>query len=80
MTRDALAARNNEVMIYQMWNLKKKIAFYPEMILGPLFCLKDTKNTGLLIFNSLKQKKLIFNFFVDRNWKILTDSRKRAKF
>ena len=30
---------------------------------------KDTKNTGLLIFNSLKQKKLIFNFFVNRNWK-----------
>ena len=50
------------------------------MILRPLFCFKDTKNTGLLIFNFLKQKKLIFNFFVDRNWKILTDSRKRAKF
>ena len=32
-----------------------------------------------LIFNSLKQKKLIFNFFVNRNWKKLTDSRKRAK-
>ena len=37
------------------------------------------KNTGLLIFNSLKQNKLIFNFFVNRNWKKLTDSRKRAK-
>ena len=37
------------------------------------------KNTGLLIFNSLKQKKLIFNFFVNRNWKKLTDSRKRAQ-
>ena len=49
------------------------------MILRPLFCFKDTKNTGLLIFNSLKQKKLIFNFFVNRNWKILTNSRKRAK-
>ena len=49
------------------------------MILRPLFCFKDTKNTGLLIFNSLKQKKLIFNFFVNRSWKILTDSRKRAK-
>ena len=49
------------------------------MILRPLFCFKDTKNTGLLIFNSLKQKKLIFNFFVNRNWKQLTDSRKRAK-
>ena len=33
----------------------------------------------LLIFNCLKQKKLIFNFFVNRNWKKLTDSRKRAK-
>ena len=49
------------------------------MILRPLFCFKDTKNTVLLIFNSLKQKKLIFNFFVNRSWKILTDSRKRAK-
>ena len=37
------------------------------------------KNRGLLILNSLKQKKLIFNFFVNRNWKKLTDSRKRVK-
>ena len=49
------------------------------MILRPLFCFKDTKNTDSLIFNSLKQKKLIFNFFVNRNWKKLTDSRKRGK-
>ena len=51
------------------------------MILRPVFCFKDTKKyrTGLLIFNSLKQKKLIFNFVVNRNWKKLTDSRKRAK-
>ena len=27
----------------------------------------------------MKQKKLVFNFFVNRNWKKLTDSRKRAK-
>ena len=27
----------------------------------------------------MKQKKLIFNFFVIRNWKKLTDNRKRAK-
>ena len=27
----------------------------------------------------MKQKKLIFNFFVNRNWKKVTDSRKRAK-
>ena len=36
------------------------------MTLRPLFCFEDT---GLLIFNSLKQKELIFNFFVNRNWK-----------
>ena len=33
----------------------------------------------MLIFNSLKQKKLVFNLFVNRNWKKLTDSRKRAE-
>ena len=49
------------------------------MILRPLFCFKDTKDIGLLIFNSLKQNKLIVNFVVNRNWKKLTDSRKRAK-
>ena len=49
------------------------------MILRPLFYFKDTKNTGLLIFNYLKQKKWIFNFVVNPNWKKLTDSRKRAK-
>ena len=49
------------------------------MILRPLFSFKETKNTGLLIFNSMKQKKLIFNLVVNRNWKKLTDSRKRAK-
>ena len=43
------------------------------------FAFKIEKKTGLLIFNSLKQKKLIFNFFVNRNWKKLADSRKRAK-
>ena len=49
------------------------------MILRPLFCFEDTKSTGLLIFNSLKQKKLIFNFFVNRNRKKITDSGKRGK-
>ena len=49
------------------------------MIWRPLFWFKDTKNTGSLIFDFLKQKKLIFNFFVNRKWKELTDSRKRAK-
>ena len=27
----------------------------------------------------MKQKKLIFNFFVNRNWKKFADNRKRAK-
>ena len=55
-------------MIYQMLKFfTRKTSFYPEMILRPLFCFEDTKNTGLLIFNSLKQNKLIFNFFVNRN-------------
>ena len=67
-------------MIYQMVKFFKRIVFfYPEMILRPLFFFKDRKNTGLVIFNSSKQKKLIFNFFVNRNWKNLTDSRKRSK-
>ena len=68
-------------MIYQMLKFFKRItSFYPHMILSPKFCLEaDTKNTGLLIFKSLKQKKLLFNFFVNRNWKKLTDSRKRTK-
>ena len=49
------------------------------MILRPIFCFKDRKNTRWLIFNPLKQKKFIINFFVNRNWKKLTDSRKRAQ-
>ena len=68
---------------YDLSNIKifqKNSKFHPEMILRSLFCFKDTKKkTGLIIFNSLKQKKLIFNFFVNRNWKKLTDSRKKAK-
>ena len=67
-------------MIYQRLKFFKRItSFYPEMILRPLFCFEDTKKTVLLIFNSLKQRKLIFNFVVNRNWKKLTDSPKRAK-
>ena len=31
------------------------------------------------MLNSLKQSKLIFNIFVNHNWKKLIDSRKRAK-
>ena len=55
-------------MIYQKLKFFQRMtSFYPEMILRPLFCFEDTKNTGLLIFNSSKQKKLIFNFFVNRN-------------
>ena len=56
------------------------ISFYPEMILRPLFCFEDTKSTGLLIFNSLKQKKLIFNFFVNRNRKKKPIAVKEPKF
>ena len=68
-------------VIYQMLKFFKTIiSFYPEMILRPLFCPEDTKNTGLLIFNSLKQKKLIFNFLLTVTEKKLTDSRKSAKF
>ena len=34
-------------VIYQMLKFFKRIAsFYPEMILRPLFCFEDTKNTG----------------------------------
>ena len=73
-------------MIYRKLKIfQKNSLFQPEMIRRPLFWFKDTKkkkkNTGKSIFNFLKQKKLIFNFFVNRNWKKkLTDSRKRAKF
>ena len=49
------------------------------LVLNPRTFFFITKNTGLIIVNSLKQKKLTFNFFVNRNWKKLTDSRKRVK-
>ena len=51
-------------MIYEILKIFRRIKFHPKMILRH-FSFK--KNTGLLIFNSLKQKKLIFNFFVNRN-------------
>ena len=57
-------------MKHNLLNVKifqKNSLFHPEMILRPLFRFKVRKNTGLLIFNSLKQKELIFNFFVNRN-------------
>ena len=41
-------------MIYQMLKFFKRIAYF--------ICFKDTKNTRWLIFNCLKQKKLIINF------------------
>ena len=48
-----------------MLNFFKRItSFYPEMILRPLLCVEATKNTALLILNSLKQKKLIVNFLL----------------
>ena len=49
------------------------------MVLRPLLCVEATKNTALLIFNSLKQKKLIFNFLLTVTEKKITDSRKRTK-
>ena len=55
-------------MIYQVLKFFKRItSFYPQMIIRPPFCFEDAKNTGLIIFNSLKQKNIIFNFFVNRN-------------
>ena len=53
-------------MIYQMLikMFQNNSLFHPEMILRPLFCFKETKKTGLLIFNSLKQRKLIFTFLL----------------
>ena len=67
-------------MIYQMLKFFKRIAYFmPRWSEDLYFALKIQKETGQLIFNSLKQKKLIFNFFVNRNWKKLTDSLKRAK-
>ena len=50
-------------MIYEILKIFRRITFYPELLQLQLF----KKNTGLLIFNSLKQKKLIFNFFVNLN-------------
>ena len=67
-------------MTYQMLKFFKRItSFYPEMIPNTFILLWTYKNTGLLISNPLKQNKLIFNFFINRNWKKLPDSRKRAK-
>ena len=52
-------------MIYQILkNFQKNNLFHPEMILRHLFALKIPKNPGLLLFISLKQKKLIFNFLL----------------
>ena len=48
------------------------------MIQRPLFWFKDTKKYSETK-KQKKRKKLIFNFFVNRNWKKLTDSRRRAK-
>ena len=67
-------------MIYQMVKFFKRIAyFFPRWSKDLYFSFEDRKKSGLLIFKSLKQKKSIFNFFVNRNWKKLPDSRKRAK-
>ena len=66
-----------KTMIHQKLEFFKRIAYFIPRWSEDLYFA--TKNTGELIFNSLKQKTLIFNFFVNRNWKNLTDSRKRAK-
>ena len=66
-------------MIYQKLKCFKRITYFNARWSKDFIFLKDTKNTGLLIFNCLKQKKVIFNFFVNRNWNKLTDSRNRAK-
>ena len=58
---------------------QKNNLFHPERIPKSLFFFKIQKIQVLLIFNSLKQKKLIFNFLFNRNWNKLTDSCKRAK-
>ena len=48
----------------------KRIAyFFPRWPEDLYFDLKIQKNTGQLIFNFLNQKKLIYNFFVNRNLK-----------
>ena len=63
-------------MIYQMLKFfKRKVCFLPRWSGDLYFDLKVEK----IQVNRLKQKKLIFNFFVNRNWKKLTDRRKRAK-
>ena len=52
-------------MIFQMLKFFKKNSFSLSRDDPKTFILL----TGLLIFNSLKQKELIFNFFVNSNWK-----------
>ena len=58
---------------------KRITYFIPRGSQDLYFSLRYKKKTGLLIFNSFKQKKLILIFFVNRNWNKLTDSCKRAK-
>ena len=57
-------------MKHDLLNVKIFQIFHPEMILRPLFCFKVRTNTGLLIFNSLKQKELIFNVLLTITEKI----------
>ena len=58
-----------------MLKFLKRIAYFIRRWSEDLY----SKKYMLLILNFLKQKKLIFNFFVKRNWQKLTDSRKIAK-
>ena len=61
------------------WPVQKNNLFHPEMMLRLLFCFKDTKKYRLINIKLFETIEIIFNVFVNRNWKKLTDSRKRAK-
>ena len=67
-------------MLYKKYDLSNVKLFQKNSLFHPeTTCFKHKKNTGLVIFNSLKQNKLVLNFFVNRNWKKLTASRTRTK-
>ena len=66
-------------MIYQMLKSFKRIAYFIPRGSEDLYFSLKVQKIQVIIFNFLKEKKLIFNFFVNRNWKKSTDGRKRAK-
>ena len=80
MRKMILEVGYSKSMIYEILKIFRRITFFiPRWSYDIYFAWKIQKNTGLLILNSLKQRNNIFNFIVNRNWKKLTDSRKRAK-